>query len=147
MPIFFDRSFIVSVALVFYSSFTFGQISITSNDFQYTQDFSSLVSAGTDVAWVNGTTLDSWYATNSSDYLVTYSAGTGTTGTAGVWSFGTNADRALGSIAQDASGDVAYGVLFQNNSGAVMNSIILSLRAEQWRKVLASTKGYQRVQV
>ncbi|HEU5289670.1 MAG TPA: hypothetical protein VFU05_03445 [Cyclobacteriaceae bacterium] len=147
MPLFFDRSFIVSVALVFYSSFTIGQISISSDGFQYTQDFSSLVSVGTDIAWVNGTTLDSWYATNASGYLVTYSAGTGTSGTTGVWSYGTNADRALGSIAQDASGDIAYGVLFENNSGVVINSIVLSLRAEQWRKVLTSTKGYQRVQV
>ena len=144
--IFLNRAFIISVVL-FYSSFTFGQISITYDGFPYSQDFSSLVSAGTNVAWVNGTTLNSWYAANASGFLTTYSAGTGTSGTAGVWSYGTNADRALGSIAQNASGDLAYGVLFQNNSGVVMNSIVLSLRAEQWRKVETSTKGYQRVQV
>jgi hypothetical protein len=146
MPVPFDRSFI-SVALVFCSSITFGQISITSNGFQYSQNFSSLASAGTGIAWVNGSTLDSWYAANASGYLVTYSAGTGTSGTAGIWSYGTNADRALGSIAQDASDDLAYGVLFENNSGVVINSIVLSLRAEQWRKVNTSTKGYQRMKV
>jgi hypothetical protein len=147
MSISFDRSAIVSMVLVFYSSFTLGQISITSDDFSYAQDFNSLGSVGTDVAWVNGTTLDSWYATNASGYVVTYNAGSGTSSDAGIWSYGTTADRALGSIAQNASGDLAYGVLFENNSDVVINSIVLSLRAEQWRKVLTSTKGYQRVQV
>src|SRR5689334_12062653 len=84
---FSDRRFIISLALGYFFSSSFGQISITSDGFQYSQDFSSLVSSGTDVAWSNGTTLNSWYATNASGNLATYNAGSGGSTLPGLWSY------------------------------------------------------------
>jgi hypothetical protein len=130
------------------------QILVTSNGFLYQQNFNSLARSGTDVVWNNNTTLPGWYAASTAGgSYATYSTSAGGVSTHGLYSYGSSTsvngdtDRALGSLNQDASGHIAYGVLFQNTSGATMNSVTLAFTAEQWRKVSTSEKGYQRVKL
>ena len=108
----------------------------------YTQNFNSLPTAnvlnGTTGAPIDvpatGGTLPGWQyqntgtATNSN-----FLAGDGSGNTGAVYSFGPvgDNDRALGSLASSYVGRL--GAVFQNTTGATLNSFTLSYTGEQWR--------------
>ena len=95
----------------------------------YTQNFNSLAISGTP-AWVNDSTISGWYSTRT-----TYSPGTGSNNTGGLYSFGSanNPDRALGSLASGTTGTIYYGLRLQNNTGLAITKLQVSYTGEQWR--------------
>ncbi|MHC5767311.1 MAG: Calx-beta domain-containing protein [Nostoc sp.] len=95
----------------------------------YSQNFSSLAISGTS-AWVNDSTISGWYSTRT-----TYSPGTGSNNTGGLYSFGSsnNPDRALGSLASATTGTIYYGLRLQNNTGSAITKLQVSYTGEQWR--------------
>ncbi|MEH1816951.1 MAG: Calx-beta domain-containing protein, partial [Nostoc sp.] len=95
----------------------------------YSQNFSSLAISGTP-AWVNDSTISGWYSTRT-----TYSPGTGSNNTGGLYSFGSsnNPDRALGSLASGTTGTIYYGLRLQNNTGSAITKLQVSYTGEQWR--------------
>jgi endonuclease/exonuclease/phosphatase family metal-dependent hydrolase len=103
----------------------------------YSQDFDSLASIGTDVAWANNLTLPGWYASRSAvpQEVAEFSASTGSITTGSLYSFGSggSADRALGSLASGAQGNLAYGVRFVNDTGFDRTNFVISCTGEQWR--------------
>ncbi|MEM8894260.1 MAG: hypothetical protein AAGC88_06765, partial [Bacteroidota bacterium] len=144
------RSCYILVILAFSSQFVQAQtVEISTLPSNYTQNFNSLASSGLTNTWTNGATLNGWYARNEADvnnYTI-YRAGSGSSSTTGLYSLGEDADRALGSLNQNASGDIAFGVLFENTSGLTINSVTIAFSSEQWSRVETNTKGFQRVQV
>ncbi len=124
------------------SSPALAQISITSPSFTYTNNFNSLATSGTPT-WTDNSTMTGWYAANRVGSVNTpftsYTAGTGSSATGGLYSYGTTSDRALGSIA-DISGatTVAYGVRFRNNTGATLTRLSIGFTGEQWRRAAGS---------
>jgi len=108
------------------------QISLTASG-TTTQNFDSLTSAGT---WTNNVTLSGWYV-QAASIPATYGLNTGSSTTAGLYSYGTSAaatDRALGSYVTNAYGAVAYGIYFVNDSGVDLTFDLLSYVGEQWRR-------------
>ena len=72
---------------------------ITTLDTPLTENFDTLASTGTGIAWTDNSTIPGWYSTRT-----TYNSGTGSSNAGALYSFGvagTNAvtDRALGSVA------------------------------------------------
>ncbi|MBN3925282.1 Calx-beta domain-containing protein [Nostoc sp. NMS4] len=93
----------------------------------YSQNFNTLNTSGTP-AWVNDSTISGWYSTRT-----TYSLGSGTNNTGGLYSFGTTTDRALGSVASAATGSIYYGLRLQNNTGSPITKLQVNYTGEQWR--------------
>jgi predicted extracellular nuclease len=107
--------------------------SITTLESPLTENFDTLASTGTNIAWADNTTIPGWYSSR-----VTYNSGTGSSNTGALYSFGvagTNpvTDRALGAVASGGTGTVFYGVRFVNNTGNTINSLDVSYVGEQWR--------------
>lgn len=119
------------------------QVNISSDNFNYQQNFDVLGSSAS--PWTDNATIPNWYAANANGTIADYRVSN--TGTAALYSYGTNADRAIGSLAALSTGDIIYGVLFQNNSGQTINSIDLSFNAEHWRRPETNVIGYQRMKV
>ena len=122
-------------AAVFLASPVSGQILMSGGT--YAQNFDALASSGTANGWTNNLTLPGWYASKASADSTTFSAGSGTSVTGGIYSFGTNginpaSDRALGSLAS-AGNTYAYGVRFTNDTASAQTNIIISCTGEQWR--------------
>src|SRR5262245_41409022 len=57
--------------------------SITALGVQLTEDFDTLASTGTGIAWVDNSTIPGWYSTRA-----TYNSGTGSSNTGALYSFG-----------------------------------------------------------
>jgi hypothetical protein len=98
-----------------------------------TENFDTLASTGTGIAWADNTTIPGWYSSR-----VTYNSGTGSSNAGALYSFGvagTNpvTDRALGSVGSGATGTVFYGARFVNNTGNTITSLDVSYNGEQWR--------------
>lgn len=119
-------------------------ITVTDLNSSYNQDFNSLVSAGTNQAWSNNTTLQGWSLfTGAGTAIESYNAGTGSSTAGSFYSFGLAADdRALGGLGSGgtyfgspATGAVAgyIAVQFINGSGSTLDSFSLSFTGEQWR--------------
>src|ERR1035437_2120386 len=122
-------------AAVFLAGPVSGQILMSGGT--YAQNFDALASSGTANGWTNNLTLPGWYASKASADSTTFSAGSGTSVTGGIYSFGTNginpaSDRALGSLAS-AGNTYAYGVRFTNDTASAQTNIIISCTGEQWR--------------
>lgn len=96
----------------------------------YSQNFDTLATAGTNIAWTNDSTISGWYSTRT-----TYNAGTGSSNTGALYSFGTGTDveRALGSVASGGTGTVYFGARFVNDTGATITSLTVTYTGEQWR--------------
>src|ERR1035437_6900624 len=130
-------------AAVFLAGPVSGQILMSGG--AYAQNFDALASSGTANGWTNNLTLPGWYASKASAYSTTFSAGSGTSVTGGIYSFGTNginpaSDRALGSLAS-AGNTYAYGVRFTNDTASAQTNIIISctggnggMAAAAWQK-------------
>ena len=98
-----------------------------------TENFDTLASTGTGIAWADNTTIPGWYSSR-----VTYNSGTGSSNTGALYSFGvagTNpvTDRALGSVGSGGTGTIFYGARFINNTGNTITSLDVSYFGEQWR--------------
>ncbi len=126
------------------------QFSISAASTNYTQDFNTLASSGTGLAWSNNTTLTGWYArTDSTATISTYNTNTGGTTTASLCSFGTasNSDRALGYAPTNAFFGASglrrgfIGWRLKNNTGASIASITVTWTGEQWRKDNAAAQS------
>lgn len=75
---------------------------------------------------------------------LTYTAGTGSSSTTGIYSFGTSgasSDRALGAVAGSTS--IAFGNLLHNDSGSTVTSLSISYTGEQWRSASTSAQSLQ----
>src|SRR5215475_7729005 len=107
--------------------------SITALGVPLTENFDSLASSGTAIAWTDNSTIPGWYSSRT-----TYNSGTGSLNTGALYSFGvagTNpaGDRALGSVASGGTGTVFYAERLTNNTGATITSLDISYVGEQWR--------------
>ena len=108
-------------------------VSLTTLGSPSTQDFNTLATAGTNIAWTDNSTLPGWYSTRT-----TYNAGTGASNAGALWDFGvagTNpvTDRALGGMASGGTGTFYWAACFVNNTGATLTSIDIAYIGEQWR--------------
>lgn len=97
----------------------------------YSQDFDSLPSSGTGLAWTNDSILGGWYSTSS-----LYSTSNGSSTNRTLYSFGDdgNADRALGVVSQGAATDPQFAFAVRNNTGSTLNSFTVGFDGEQWRR-------------
>ena len=110
----------------------------------YHQNFDSLANTGTNVAWVNGSTLDGWSLfTAAGTPITTYNANDGSSNTGSFYSYGDpTTDRALGGLGSGAAyfGSPASGatagyiaVSFTNFSAVAWDSFTTSWNGEEWR--------------
>lgn len=112
------------------------QVSFTGN---YSQNFDTLATANTNIAWTDNSTLAGWYMRRMDDVngelADQYNAGDGSSTTGAVYSFGTGTatDRALGSVGSGSIEHAVYGIRLTNNTGAAINSLNLSFFTEEWR--------------
>ena len=98
-----------------------------------TENFDTLASTGTGIAWTDNSTIPGWYSTRT-----TYNSGTGSSNTGALYSFGvagTNpvTDRALGSVGSGSTGTVFHAARLTNNTGGTITSLDISYVGEQWR--------------
>ena len=122
------------------------QISISSGttSYSYSQDFNSLATNGSNVTWLNNSTLAGWSLFNKTPTAITtYNPDAGG-GTGGFYSYGSSGavDRALGGVGSGgtyfgspSAGAVAgwIAAAFSNNSGGSASSVSISYDGEQWR--------------
>lgn len=122
---------IILIVLVFACSDIWGQVSITTPETNYTQDFNTLATSGASNPWTNNTTLTGWYSNRT-----TYNANNGAANAGGLYSYGTgtNSERALGSIGSGSANPVLYGWRLLNNTGAAVTSVTITYTGEQWRR-------------
>ena len=138
------------IATMVISIVVFGQVSLTTLNTAYTQNFDGLASTGTGTGTVTTTgssgskvvsvtftssTLLGWYfieSTSNADGL--YTAGTGSTNSGDTYSYGASAstERAIGSI---ASSNLLsrYGAQFKNDTGSLIDQLEISYVGEEWR--------------
>ncbi|HET9479554.1 MAG TPA: lamin tail domain-containing protein, partial [Pyrinomonadaceae bacterium] len=107
--------------------------SITTLEAPLTENFDTLASTGTGIAWTDNSTIPGWYSSR-----VTYNSGTGSSNAGALYSFGVAAtnpvtDRALGSVGSGSTGTVFWGVRFVNNTGNTITSLDVNYNGEQWR--------------
>ncbi len=119
------------------------------SDCPYCQTFDSLAASGT-ATWRNDMTgFTGWFiqstgAISGGGAGLTYTAGTGSSSTTGIYSFGTSGsstDRSLGAVAGTTS--VAFGNLLHNDSGSTVTSLSISYTGEQWRSASTSAQSLQ----
>src|SRR6185295_16210314 len=137
------RKFLIAIAAVCFaasasyliqSSFALTNgASITTLGAPLTENFDTLASTGTGIAWTDNSTIAGWYSSR-----VTYNSGTGSSNAGALYSFGvagTNpvTDRALGSVGSGATGTVYWAVKLTNNTGSTITSLDVSYIGEQWR--------------
>lgn len=120
-------------------------IDVTTVGFTYNQNFDSLTTSTTAVAWANDSTLAGWslfISTLADAPTIVAGNGAGNAGT--FYSFGStgSGERAFGST---ASGGAYFGapgtnavagymaVAFVNNSGSTLDGFTLGYSGEQWR--------------
>src|SRR5882672_2905795 len=124
---------VVISALVQPSSAITNGGSITTLGVPLTENFDTLASSGTGIAWTDNSTIPGWYSTRT-----TYNSGTGSSNTGALYSFGvagTNpvTDRALGSVASGSTLTVYQAARLTNNTGSTVTSLLISYVGEQWR--------------
>lgn len=124
--------------------------SIVSFTGTYSQNFDSLASTGTSVAWSNNPSfpvLQGWSAwrTNSAgnttardasiNNFTAYGINDGASNSGNLYSYGSvgSTDRALGSLSSGTPGDILIVLALRNDTGAAITDISLSYDSEQWR--------------
>lgn len=112
----------------------------------YTQNFNTLSATGTANSWANDSTLQGWYATQTSgatstDYTA-YQAASGSANQGNLLSLGTSgssSDRALGGQNGNTTAPTVttmyYGLQLANATGNTLGTFSLSYAGEQWRVV------------
>jgi len=120
---------IYSLLLISFISFS-QEISVTTSGVGYGTNFNTLVSTSTSSILPNG-----WYFTESgTNANTTYSAGNGSSNAGDTYSFGLsgNSDRALGGL-RSGSLNPTWGCKITNNTGGIIESIMISYTGEVWR--------------
>lgn len=107
------------------------QVSVSTLNSAYTQDFNTLATAGTtnDINTLPTGWLFLEAGTNAN---TTYAASTGSSNTGNTFSLGLDTDRALGGL-QSGSLIPTLGASFTNNTGGTITALQISYRGEQWR--------------
>ena len=116
------------------TTLSYSQVSLTSLNTAYTQNFDGLANSGTSSTTLNGT-LAGWYILETgSNSNTTYTAGTGSDTAGDTYSYGASAstERALGSIASSKL-ETKFGAQFTNNTGNTIDQLVISYTGEQWR--------------
>jgi uncharacterized protein len=105
-------------------------ISISSGNSAYTQDFDTLANTGTSSTLPPGWVI----AETGTTANASYTAGTGSGNTGDTLSLGAagSTERALGSL-QSGSNIATFGASFANNTGATIDELLISYVGEQWR--------------
>ena len=132
------------------TTLSYSQVSLTSLNTAYTQNFDGLANSGTGtgISTTTGSSgskvvsvtfpagsLSGWYFVEStSNADGSYTAGTGSSATGDTYSYGASAstERALGSI---ASSNLLsrYGAQFKNDTGNTIDQLQISYVGEEWR--------------
>jgi uncharacterized repeat protein (TIGR01451 family) len=119
------------------------QVSLTTLGTPYTQSFDTLPASGS-ATWTNNSTIPGWFHARTGTGT-TIIAGSGSSGTGGLYSFGTGTatERALGSVGSGgaAAGNMFWGVRLQNNTGSTITSLDITYTGEQWRQGGCSGAG------
>ena len=116
------------------TTLSYSQVSLTSLNTAYTQNFDGLANSGTSSTTLNGT-LAGWYIVETdSNSNTTYAADTGTENTGDTYSYGSSGstERALGSIASSKLSS-RYGAQFKNDTGNTIDQLQISYVGEEWR--------------
>jgi len=123
-------------------------ISYTTSGGTISENFDSLLAAGTGNAWANDSTITGWSLFNKTPAAIaTYNSGPGSSNAGAFYSFGVagvnpDAERALGGVASGgayfgspASGTVAgwIAVAITNNTASTLTSFTVGYDGEQWR--------------
>lgn len=133
------KHLLLTSAVALLTTAVHAQILISTNAGNaYSQNFDSLATTGSGIAWANNTTLPGWYAGQQSGTLTTYRTAGGELNAGALYSFGTNgvgtiADRTLGSVSSGTPNTIAYGIRIQNDTADVVTNILVSYTGEQWR--------------
>ncbi len=106
------------------------QINITSNNFNYQQDFNSISNTGTSNPWTDNETILGWYSNR-----IIYRADNGGSNTGAIYSYGSteSTERALGSVASGSTNTIYYAARFVNNSSEKITRVSINFIGEQWR--------------
>lgn len=123
---------IYSLAMMGLAGLVFGQISLTNISTAYTQDFNGLANGTSTI--LTGS-LAGWSISESgSNSNTSYVADNGNGNAGNTYSYGTtgSTDRALGALAS-GSLESRWGAQFENNTGLVINQLLISYVGEQWR--------------
>lgn len=118
---------IYSFSLIVLACLSYAQVSLTTLNTVYTQDFDVMASTTTyPTNWLGTTTL---------------AVSNGSTTAGGVQNLGTTSasDRALGSVASNSVPSPTYGVSFTNNTGQTIDVLDISYTKEQWRTGQSAT--------
>lgn len=117
------------VTLILLSSISVlkAQVTVTSPNQTYNQDFNSLDSSGS----ANAFNIAGWEINRE-----TYRAGNGTATNGDIYSFGetNNTDRALGGVISGSISRIYLGASFKNNSSTNLNEFNIQYKGEQWRR-------------
>lgn len=120
---------LLTIAILFSTRLS-AQVSITTVGVVYAEDFNTLAISGT-----SSTLPAGWVLSESgANANTTYTAGTGSSNAGDTYSFGAtgNSERAFGGL---RSGNLipTIGVNFINNTGALISTLAIAYRGEQWR--------------
>ena len=122
---------------------------VLNNLSDYTSNFDHLAVANKYNDWTNDQSNESpsgspgWYWQNGASSL-TYEAGSA--GSPGPFSMGDSAnpaDRAMGSYAGSGNLNIAWGIVFQNNTGQTISQVDISYGGEQWRRAETTADSLQ----
>ena len=116
------------------------QVNMTATG-SYSQDFNTLISAGT-APWLDNQTVPNWYSQRSGSGT-SIRANDGSINTNNLYSFGTGVEteRALGTRGGPSNNvevNFAHGLLLRNTSCATLTDVSVSYTLEQWRKTNAN---------
>lgn len=117
------------------TTLSYSQVSLTSLNTAYTQNFDGLANSGTTYSTTLNGTLAGWYILETgSNSNTTYTVGTGSATAGDTYSYGASAstERALGSIASSKL-ETKFGAQFTNNTGNTIDQLVISYTGEQWR--------------
>ena len=153
------KSLALSLALVsLANTAAIGAVAYTTYGATVSQNFDTLASTGTNVAWANDTTLTGWHLFRQPAAapvaITNIDSGTGSSNTGKFYSFGpaSNSDRALGGVASGGSyfgsptaGNVAgwIAVSLTNNTAITLDTVLIGFDGEQWRDGGAATPAAQ----
>lgn len=114
-------------------------------DCPYCQTFDTLAQSGS-ATWRNDMAgAIGWFIQSPASNLsgngsgLTYTAGSGSSSTVGIYSFGNSSDRTLGAIT--GANAVAFGNLLRNNTANPITSLTISYTGEQWRSASTSPQS------
>jgi hypothetical protein len=141
------RWILTSVAAAFalilmHSAPVAAQISITTLNVPYTENFDTLPATGS-ATWTNNSSIPGWFhARTGTGTTIVANNGSSNAGNLYSYGTGTDAERALGSLGSGnaAIGNLFWGVRLQNNSGATLTSLNVTYTGEQWRNSAAAAQ-------